>query len=99
MAVGIDEDAGIPAPHRGGAGPSDRGSGRARLLEDRVDLLGSSDVINERHAAPNAAVHEGRVVGEGGTAAQPEHQLAAMEEEDPGFGKLLVVPYDTLVEP
>jgi hypothetical protein len=81
MAVD-DEHARVPAPERLAGLAPDPSPRAARLLERRVDLLGRSNVVRERDAAPASAVGHGAVLGELGSVPQRQHHPAGLEEHD-----------------
>ena len=83
VAVGIAEDARVPAPERLAAGTRDRAAGGPRALEHRVDLAGRADEMRERHAAPAARVLVDSAVGrELAAAPEGEHHASGLEEGD-----------------
>src|SRR5581483_1814029 len=98
VPVGVEEDAGVPAPERRAGGAGDRRAGRLRLAEHGVDLLLRARVVREGDATPAAGVPDGAVLGERGAAPEGEDGAARLEEDDVRAGLAAATPAERLVE-
>lgn len=97
MAIGIDEDPGVPAPEGGATLTADPRPGGCRLLQDPVHLGRRPDVVRQGHAAPTTAIVDGAVLGERLTAPEGEDHAARLEEHHLTVGRL-APPAQGLVE-
>ena len=82
MPVGVDEDAGVPAPDRGSSRTSDGAACALRFGQHRVDLSGRTDVVGQCHATPAATIGHDRVVGQLVAAPQRHDHPSGLEEDD-----------------
>src|SRR5436853_5988078 len=82
VAVGIDEDAAVPAPEGLGRLASDRRPGGTGLLDHLVDLGWGSKVERERRPAPAAGVLDAAVLRQPCSVPERDHHVAGLKEDD-----------------
>jgi hypothetical protein len=80
VAVGIDEDARIPAPERCRSRAGDGAPAAARASARLAALLRAADAVGERHAARAAAVRDPAVPGELPTLPQRQDEPRSLEK-------------------
>src|SRR2546426_10323779 len=98
MAVGVGEDAGVPAPERLAAWTRDRPSRPLGLIEDGVDLGWRAHVVGERNPSPAAGVLDAAVLRELVAAPERDDEPARLEEDDVVAGRRMRGPAEHLGE-
>src|SRR5581483_2034503 len=98
VAVGVDEDARVPAPEGLCAVARDRRPSGLRLGDHGVDLGRGADVVGERDPAPAAVVLDSAVLRELGTIPQRDDEATGLEEDHAIVGSRVRLPAERLVE-